>query len=135
MMLGYWNNPEETSKSLRNGWLHTGDIGRLDQDGFLYLLDRKKDMIIVGASNVYCSEVEEILSKHPSILEVAVIGTPLSDEGEEVTALVILKSNSSLTLEALKPFCLPYLASFKIPTRLELIDTLPRTSVGKMNKA
>jgi long-chain acyl-CoA synthetase len=135
MMLGYWNNPEETSKSLQNGWLYTGDLGKFDQDGFLYLLDRKKDMIIVGASNVYCSEVEEALSKHPTILEVAVIGTPLDDEGEEVTAVVTLKSDSELTLEALKKFCLHHIASFKILTRLEIIYSIPRTSVGKLNKA
>lgn len=123
MMLGYWNNADETNKSLRNGWLHTGDLGRFDQDGFLYLVDRKKDRIIVGGSNIYCSEVEEVLSKHPSILEIIVIGTPLSDEGEEVTAVITLKSDSDLTFEALKQFCLPYIASFKVPTRLEFIDS------------
>jgi acyl-CoA synthetase (AMP-forming)/AMP-acid ligase II len=76
MMLGYWNNLEETSKVLRNGWLHTGDLGKFDEDGYLYLLDRKKDMIIVDGSNVYFSEVENVLSMYPSILEIAVIGTP-----------------------------------------------------------
>ncbi|AJS58736.1 class I adenylate-forming enzyme family protein [Paenibacillus sp. IHBB 10380] len=134
MMLGYWNNSEETNKTLRNGWLYTGDIGRFDQDGFLYLVDRKKDMIIVGGSNVYCSEVEGVLGKHPSILEIAVIGTPLSDEGEEVTAVVTLKLDSYLTLGALKKFCFNKIAPFKIPTRLEVVDYLPRTSVGKLNK-
>ncbi len=134
MMLGYWNNPDETTKTLRNGWLHTGDIGRFDEDGYLYLLDRKKDMIIVNGSNVYCLEVEEVLSKHPSILEIAVVGTPLSEEGEEVTAVVAVKSNSELTIEGLEQFCLNKIAPFKIPTRLEIVDSLPRTSVGKLNK-
>jgi long-chain acyl-CoA synthetase len=135
MMLGYWNNSEETDKAIRNGWLHTGDMGKFDEDGYLYLLDRKKDMIIVGGSNVFCSEVEEVLSKHPSILEIAVIGTPLSDEGEEVTAVVTLRKESEITLEELKQFCLQQIAEYKIPTRLEIVETLNRTSVGKLNKA
>jgi len=134
MMLGYWNNPEETGKAIRNGWLHTGDLGRFDTEGYLYLLDRKKDIIIVGGSNVYCSEVEEVVSKHPSILEIAVIGTPLPTEGEEVTAVVTLKEESMLTLEELKQFCLGQIADYKIPTRLEVVENLARTSVGKLNK-
>ncbi|WP_054026403.1 class I adenylate-forming enzyme family protein [Bacillus sp. FJAT-28004] len=135
IMLGYWNNQEETNKTLRNGWLYTGDLGRFDEDGYLYLMDRKKDIIIVDGSNVYCSEVEEVLSKHPSILEVAVIGTPMSDDGEEVTAVVSLKDDSELTLGDLKLFCLEQIAEFKIPARLEIVKSLPRTSVGKLNKS
>jgi acyl-CoA synthetase (AMP-forming)/AMP-acid ligase II len=98
-------------------------------------LDRKKDIIIVGGSNVYCSEVEEVLSKHPSILEVAVIGTPLPEEGEEVAAVVTLRKDLELTLGELKQFCLNQIAGYKIPTRLEIVGTLARTSVGKLNKA
>jgi long-chain acyl-CoA synthetase len=135
MMLGYWNNSEETDKALRNGWLHTGDLGCFDEDGYLYLLDRKKDMIIVNGSNVYSSEVEEVLTKHPSILENAVIGTPLSDEGEEVTAVVTVKSNMEITIAEIKQFCLNQIAHYKIPTRLEIVESFPRTSVGKLNKA
>ncbi|OAB38774.1 hypothetical protein PMSD_07130 [Paenibacillus macquariensis subsp. defensor] len=135
MMVGYWNNIEETNKALRNDWLHTGDLGRFDQDGYLYLVDRKKDMIIVDGSNVYCSEVEEVLSKHPAILEIAVIGTRLSNDGEEVTAVVTLQPDTDLTLEELKQFCLNQIALFKIPTRLEVVNAIPRTSVGKVNKA
>ncbi|MWC29799.1 class I adenylate-forming enzyme family protein [Paenibacillus sp. MMS18-CY102] len=135
MMLGYWNNVEETAKTLRDGWLYTGDLGRFDEDGYLYLLDRKKDLIIVSGSNVYCSEVEEVLSKHPSIREVAVIGTPLPDEGEEVAAVVTLKPRSSITLNELQQFCSPYLADYKWPTRLEIVEALARTSVGKLNKS
>lgn len=135
IMLGYWNNPEQTNQALRNGWLHTGDLGSFDEDGYLYLLDRKKDIIIVGGSNVYCSEVEEVLSKHPSILEVAVIGTPLPEEGEEVAAVVTLRKDLELTLGELKQFCLNQIAGYKIPTRLEIVGTLARTSVGKLNKA
>lgn len=135
MMLGYWNNPEQTTQTLRNGWLHTGDLGSFDEDGYLYLLDRKKDIIIVDGSNVYCSEVEEVLSKHPLILEIAVIGTPLPDEGEEVTAIVITEKEAELTIEELKLFCLNQLSEYKIPTRLEFVGALARTSVGKLNKA
>ncbi|MFE4711650.1 class I adenylate-forming enzyme family protein [Paenibacillus sp. NPDC056722] len=134
VMLGYWNNPEETNKAIRDGWLHTGDLGKFDEDGYLYLLDRKKDMIIVGGSNVYCSEVEEVLSKHPLILETAVIGTPLPDEGEEITAVVILRQGSVLTLGEIQQFCLPQIAEYKIPTRLKIVETIARTSVGKLNK-
>lgn len=134
-MLGYWNNPEETKKALREGWLHTGDIGRFDEDGYLYLMDRKKDIIIVNGANVYGSEVEEVLTSHPSILEAAVIGTPLADEGEEVTAVVTLALGVDMTITELQHFCTSHLAAFKIPTRLQILEAMPRTSVGKLNKA
>ncbi|MEK3718383.1 class I adenylate-forming enzyme family protein [Paenibacillus sp. FSL R7-0333] len=134
IMLGYWNNPEETDKTIRNGWLHTGDLGRLDEDGYLYIADRKKDMIIVGASNVYCAEVEQAISVHPSILEAAVIGTPLPDEGEEVTAVVVLKDEQTLALEDLQQFCGQSIAEYKLPTRLVITQSLARTSVGKIDK-
>jgi acyl-CoA synthetase (AMP-forming)/AMP-acid ligase II len=134
-MLGYWNNPEETKKALRDGWLYTGDIGRFDEDGYLFLMDRKKDIIIVNGANVYGSEVEEVLTSHPSILEAAVIGTPLPDEGEEVTAAVTLNSGADLSLEELQQFCADHLAAYKIPTRLLILESMPRTSVGKLNKA
>ena len=134
-MLGYWNNPEETARALRGGWLRTGDIGRFDADGYLYLLDRKKDMIIVGGSNVYGSEVEEALARHPAVAEVAVVGTPLADEGEEVTAVVVLKAGARATLEELRLCCEGQLAPYKHPTRLVTVDSLARTSVGKLDKA
>lgn len=134
IMLGYWNNPEETNKALRDGWLYTGDLGKFDEDGYLYVVDRKKDMILVGASNVYCTEVEAALSLHPSILEVAVIGIPLSDEGEEVAAVVVLQNQMSLTLDDVRHFCSRHIAEFKLPTRLEIVATLARTSAGKIDK-
>ncbi len=134
LMLGYWNNPEETNKALRGGWLYTGDIGTFDDDGYLYLLDRKKDLVIVGGSNVYCSEVEEVLARHPAIAEVAVVGAPLPDEGEEVTAVVVLREGAGLTLADIKAFCRDHLASHKIPSRLDFAESLPRTSFGKLNK-
>jgi long-chain acyl-CoA synthetase len=135
IMLGYWNNEEETSKALRDGWLYTGDVGKLDEDGFLYLLDRKKDIVIVGASNVYCAEVEAVLGAHPSVQEVAIIGTPLPVEGEAVTALIVLQQGSTLTLEEASQYCRRKLAAFKVPTRLEIVAALPRTPAGKLNKA
>ncbi len=134
MMLGYWRNSADTEASLRNGWLHTGDIGRLDEDGFLYLLDRKKDMIIVDGLNVFCAEVEAILGWHPAVLEVAVIGTPLTDEGEQVTAVIVPQQGEMITLLELQEFCTNKLAAFKIPKRLEIMDSLPKTAVGKINK-
>lgn len=134
IMLGYWNNPEETNKTIRDGWLYSGDLGRFDEDGYLYLMDRKKDMVVVGGSNVYCSEVEEVLGKHPAILEIAVIGTPMSDDGEGVTVVVVLKKQTSLTLDDIKYFCHQHIAEYKIPTRLEIVETLARTSVGKIDK-
>lgn len=135
IMSGYWNNPEETNKVLRSGWLHTGDIGKLDADGYLYLVDRKKDMVIVNGSNVYCAEVETVVNQHPSILEAAVIGTPMSGEGEEVTAVVTVKPGTSISLQQLQQFCAGHLSYFKIPTQLSVVDSLPRTQAGKLNKA
>lgn len=133
IMLGYWNQPEATSSTLREGWLYTGDL-RQDEDGYLYLLDRKKDMVIVGGSNVYCSEVEAILERHPAVAEAAVLAMPLPVEGEEVAAVVVLREGESLSLGELQQFCIPYLASFKHPTRLETASRLERTTAGKLNK-
>lgn len=135
IMLGYWNYPEGTDTAIRDGWLYTGDIGRFDADGYLYILDRKKDMIIVGGSNVYCSEVEGVLGLHPLILEVAVIGMPLPDEGEEVIAVIVPKEGAVLTREELIQFCQPYLGDYKIPSQLLIVPSLARTSVGKLDKA
>ncbi|WP_337100393.1 class I adenylate-forming enzyme family protein [Paenibacillus sp. YIM B09110] len=135
MMIGYWSNTAETDKAIRDGWLYTGDIGRFDEDGYLYVLDRKKDMVIVNGSNVYASEVEEAIGKHPSVMEAAVVGIALPDEGEEVVAVVTLREEALLTLDEVRQFCLHELALFKQPTRLEIAESLPRTSVGKPDKA
>ncbi|MFF2885790.1 class I adenylate-forming enzyme family protein [Paenibacillus sp. NPDC057967] len=136
MMLGYWNNREETDKAIKNGWLYTGDIGYFDEDGFLYLTDRKKDIIIVGASNVYGSEVEAALGSHPHIGEIAVIGTPLEEEGEAVTAFIVLRDSSSkIDLQELRRYGSGRLAAYKLPTRLAVTAKLPRTPVGKIDKA
>ncbi|WP_165861301.1 class I adenylate-forming enzyme family protein [Paenibacillus paeoniae] len=136
MMLGYWNNREETDKAIRNGWLYTGDVGYFDEDGFLYLTDRKKDIIILNASNVYGSEVESALGSHPNISELAVIGTPLHEEGEEVTAVIVMRDPStSIELEELRCYGSGRLAEYKLPTRLVIVEQFPRTPVGKIDKA
>jgi acyl-CoA synthetase (AMP-forming)/AMP-acid ligase II len=134
LMKGYYNNPEATAQTIINGWLHTGDIARMDADGFLYILDRKKDMIISGGENIYPAEVEECLHAHPAIADVGVIG--ISDEtwGEAVKAIVVLKKGESLTQEALITWCRDKLARFKTPKQVVFIDQIPRTPTGKILK-
>lgn len=135
MMKGYWRNPEATADAIRDGWLHLGDMGWMDEEGYLYLCDRKKDMIIVRGLNVYSIEVENILHGHPAISEAAVISTPLAEEGEEVTAVITLKPGHSLTLEELRQYCGGRIADYKIPTRLHVVGAIPRTAVDKVDKA
>jgi len=132
---GYWNRPEETA-ALRDddGWLRTGDVGRFDVDGFLYITDRAKDMVISGGENVYPAEVEKVLAAHPSIAEVAVIGTPDEQWGELVTAVVVVNSGSQLVLDEVQDFARQHLGGYKVPRRLELVDELPRNASGKVLK-
>ncbi len=134
VMAGYWQLPEATAVALEGGWLHTGDIGYFDEDGFLYICDRVKDMVISGGENVYPAEVENVLYRHPAIAEVAVIGLPDETWGEAVVAVVALKPGAELSLEALQAFAEPQLARYKIPRRLEIVDALPRNSTGKVLK-
>jgi long-chain acyl-CoA synthetase len=133
-MVGYWNNDAATAKTLRNGWLRTGDMARMDSDGYLYLVDRKNDMIVSGALNVYPSEVERILQEHPSIFEVAVIGVPSEKWGEEVKAIVVLKERAEVSESEIIAFCEGKLAGFKKPKSVEIIDKLPRNLTGKILK-
>jgi long-chain acyl-CoA synthetase len=136
MMIGYWNNPEATARAIRDGWLYTGDIGRMDQDGYLYLVDRKKDMIIVSNGVcVYSSEVEAVVETHPAVAEVAVVATRLADACERVTAFASLRPGATLELDELQRFCVDRIASFKIPASLIVLPSLPRTNVGKIHKA
>lgn len=134
VMRGYWNNDSDTMYALRDGWLHTGDMGRLDHDGCLYLVDRKKDMVIVDASNVYCPEVELVIEQHPAVLEVAVIGVQNEVEDEQVAAVVVLAPGATLGLEELRSFCSARLAPFKLPSKLWIVEALPRTIVNKIDK-
>jgi long-chain acyl-CoA synthetase len=135
LMQGYRNRPEETAEALRDGWLYTGDIGELDEDGCLFIRDRKKDMAIVGGYNVYPREVEEVLLAHPSVHEAAVIGVPDGYRGEVLHAFVVLRSDARATgPEALLAHCEAQLVRYKRPARLLLVDGLPKTSVNKTDK-
>jgi fatty-acyl-CoA synthase len=135
VMKGYWNRPEATAAAIDpEHWFHTGDVGYLDADGFLYVADRIKDMVITGGENVYPAEVESILYAHPDVADVAVIGLPDERWGEAVTAVVVLKPDVSLTLEELREYAGQRLARYKLPSRLEIIDVLPRNPAGKVLK-
>jgi long-chain acyl-CoA synthetase len=132
VMKGYWNKPEETAAVLYNGWLHTGDIGYTDEDGYIYLTERKKDLIIRGGENVYPKEVEDVLHRHPQVLEAGVIGIPDPVYGEEVKAFVVLKTAGAIGEKELIDFCKQHLPAFKRPKSISLTDSLPRSAVGKI---
>ncbi|MBI3868712.1 MAG: long-chain fatty acid--CoA ligase [Verrucomicrobia bacterium] len=131
VMKGYWNKPEETAAVLRDGWLYTGDIAKRDSEGFYYIVDRKKDLILVGGFNVYPREVEEVLFQHPAIQEAGVVGVADAYRGESVKAFVVRKPGASLAEEEVIEYCRKNLAAYKIPRSVEFRDTLPRSGVGK----
>jgi long-chain acyl-CoA synthetase len=137
IMKGYWNRPDETAIALRTDadgviWLHTGDVARMDEDGFVFIVQRKKDMIIVDGYNVYPSEVEAALHAHPAVMEAAAIGVPHSYHGEVVKAAVVLKPGHTASAEELKTHCTGRLAEFKRPRTIEIRDSLPKSAVGKV---
>jgi long-chain acyl-CoA synthetase len=132
VMLGYYRLPDETARTLRHGWLHTGDVGRLDADNFLYVVERKKDLIIRGGFNIYPREVEEILYAHPAVAEAAVIGMPDPVMGEEVLAFVVRKPGAEAEADAIIAFCQERLAKYKCPRRVRFVPSLPKTPVGKI---
>jgi len=132
VMRGYWNRERETAVTLRDGWLYTGDMARMDEDGFFAIVDRKKDLIIAGGYNIYPREVEEILFEHPAIMEAVVIGVPDEYRGETVKAFVVLKPGMTLTERELELWCRERLAAFKVPRKVEFRETLPKTLVGKV---
>jgi len=134
MMTGYWNDPDATRNAIRDGWLWTGDMGAFDEDGFLTLKDRSKDVIISGGSNIYPREVEEALLLHPGVLETSVIGRPHPDWGEEVVAFVVPKPGHEVDEAALDRLCLDSIARFKRPRRYIRIAELPKSSYGKILK-
>lgn len=134
VMLGYWGKPEETANVLRDGWYHTGDGGYLDQGGYLYIVDRMKDMIISGGENVYSAEVENAIQQHPSVALNAVIGIPSETWGEAVHAVIVLKPGATLTLAELQTHCKTLIAGYKCPKSIELLEQLPMSSVGKVLK-
>ncbi len=134
VMSGYWQNPEATAEALRGGWFHSGDLVRVDEDGFLYVVDRKKDMIITGGENVYCAEVENALASHPAVAELAVIGAPHEQWGETPAAVAALRPGASLTIDELREWGTGRLARYKLPTILHLVPGLPRNASGKVMK-
>jgi long-chain acyl-CoA synthetase len=131
IMKGYWKRPEETAKAMRGDWFLTGDIGVIDPDGYIRIVDRKKDMVVVSGFNVYPNEVEDVLAAHPGVLEVAVIGVPDGATGEAVAAYVV-KSDPGVTAEALRAYAKDHLTAYKVPKRVEFRDELPKSNVGKI---
>ncbi|WP_088068460.1 AMP-binding protein [Gottfriedia luciferensis] len=132
IMKGYWNRPEETAATLKDGWLYTGDLGYMDEEGFFYIVDRKKDMINAGGFNVYPRDIEEVLYEHEAVQEVVVIGIPDSYRGETVKAFIVLKEGKSVTEAELDEFSRKYLAAYKVPRFYEFRTELPKTMIGKI---
>ena len=133
-LIGYWKNPEETRKKIRDGGYYSGDRATVDEDGYIFLVERKNDMIISGGENIYPKEVENVLYSHPSIFEAAVIGVPDEQWGEAVKALVVLHEGESVSESEIIAFCKENLASYKKPKSVEFMDTLPRSPAGKVLK-
>lgn len=134
VMNGYWNSPEQTAATIVDGYLHTGDIGHLDDDGFLYVVDRKKDLIIRGGFNVFPRDVEDVLTAHPDVTSAAVVGRPDVQHGEEVVAVVALRAGASITGEELVEYSREHLAKYKYPREVRVLDAVPLTSVGKTDR-
>jgi fatty-acyl-CoA synthase len=136
LMAGYWNNPKATAEAFAGGWFHSGDLVRQDEEGYVWVVDRKKDMIISGGENIYCAEVENALAAHPAVAEVAVIGRPHERWGEVPVAVVALAASASSALELteLNEFLTERLARYKHPKALEVVDALPRNPAGKVLK-
>jgi len=135
VMKGYWRSPEATAETLGNGWLHTGDMGYMDERGYLYIMDRSKDMIITGGENVYPREIEEVLIQHPAVREVAVIGIPDTKWGEAIVGIVSLVQGKSSSEDELISFCKDHIASYKKPKRIDFVKELPKNSYGKILKS
>jgi long-chain acyl-CoA synthetase len=129
---GYYKMPEETVKAIKDGWLYTGDIGFLDEDGFLHIIDRKKDLIIASGYNVYPNEIDKVLFSHPRIEQACAVGVPHEYRGETVKAFVVLKEGESMTEQEVIDFCKKELAVYKVPKIVEFVSELPRSAVGKV---
>ena len=134
ILKGYWKNPKATRETIVDGWVHTGDIGKIDEEDFVYILDRKKDMINRGGEKIYSLEVENVICDNPKVLEAAVVGVPDAMMGEVVKACIVLKSGENATQEEIKKFCAERLADYKVPKFVEFMDGLPRNPAGKVNK-
>ncbi len=125
-MQGYYKRPEETANVLRDGWLYSGDIGFLDEDGHLTIIDRKKDMIVAGGYNIYPKEIDEVLYDHPKIVEACAVGVPDEYRGETVKAFVVVKPGKNLTEEEVIAYCRERLSAYKVPKQIEFLESLPR---------
>ena len=134
IMTGYWNQPEVTAEALKGGWLHTGDLATVDEDGYIYLVDRKTDMIKSGGINVYPLEIENVIYTHPAVETAAVIGVPDDRWGETIKAIIVLKEGAKATAEEIIELCRSTLASYKKPTSVEFVDSVPMTHTGKVIK-
>lgn len=134
VMLGYWNRPEETARTLRNGWLHTGDGAYMDERGFLFIVDRLKDMIVTGGENVYSAEVENVVARHPAVQSCAVIGIPHERWGEAVHAVVVLREGSDVCADDIRAHCTQHIAGYKCPKTVEFVTALPLSAAGKVLK-
>jgi long-chain acyl-CoA synthetase len=132
VMKGYWNMAEETAATLIDGWLCTGDIAKMDEEGYFYIVDRKKDMIISGGFNIYPRDIEEVFYEHPKVLEACSIGVPHPHRGEAVKVFVVLKEGETATQEELLEYCNDKMAKYKLPTEIEFRPELPKTNVGKI---
>ena len=133
-MKGYWKRDDATAEAIRDGWFHTGDMAKVDEDGYFFIVDRKKDMIIRGGYNVYPREIEEVLYEHPAVREAAVIGVPHDELGEEVGAAVALKDGESVSAEELRDFVKENVAAYKYPRHVWFVDELPKGPTGKILK-
>jgi long-chain acyl-CoA synthetase len=134
VMKGYWNRPDATAEAIRDGWFHTGDMAKVDEDGYFFIVDRKKDMIIRGGYNVYPREIEEVLYEHPAVREVAVVGVPHDELGEEVGAAVALKDGAEATPDDLREYVKEQVAAYKYPRHVWFVDDLPKGPTGKILK-
>jgi long-chain acyl-CoA synthetase len=134
VMKGYWNRPDATAEVMRNGWLHTGDMARVDEDGYFFIVDRKKDMIIRGGYNVYPREIEEVLYEHQAVLEAAVLAVPDPKMGEEVGAAIVLRPGAEATADDLRAFVKERVAAYKYPRHIWFADELPKGPTGKILK-
>src|SRR6202042_2833435 len=134
VMKGYWHRPEATAEAIRDGWFHSGDLARVDEDGYFYIVDRKKDLIIRGGYNVYPREIEEVLYEHPAVAEAAVIGLPHPSLGEEVGAAVALKPGAVISAGELRDYVKSQVAAYKYPRHVWIVDALPKGATGKIQK-
>jgi len=131
-MQGYWNMPTETHNVLKDGWLYTGDIAKMDEDGYFYIVDRKKDMVIAGGFNIYPTNIEKIIKEHPKVFDVAAAGIPDPHRGETIKVWIVPKPGETLTEQEVIAFCKKELAKFEVPTSVEFRKELPKTMVGKV---